>query len=494
MRYSVEKSEHVFETGQLHEKTNEIDNVSSNFEQKTGKSYTTFEKVAYRDKLLQAIANATHTLITNRDQNKAVLRALQFLGEAVYVDRVYIFEHHNHPDTGRPATSQRYEWTQGDVEPQIANPDLQNVEYTDMQLLWWYERLIHRKTVNGLIRQMPEPGRKVLEEQGIISLLVLPIYIGDELWGFIGFDDCHNEREWSADDELILTAVAASFGGMVKRMDTEKKLQQTLNELSTFNEKLEEKIKQAVIENQQKEMMIQQQSKQVAMGDIINSIAHQWRQPLNGISLMASNIALDAELGSSPEEIIEQANQIIEVVGSMSQTITDFMGFFNDNQKLTTFSIQEVMKCIFDLMQSQIYSRNIVLYVEALEDIQVTTHRNDLQQVLINIMSNAIHAFDDRVDNRHRKIQVSATLKEEMVLQVYIQDNAGGIPQDYLDEIFKPYFTTKQKGKGTGLGLSISKKIVEERLQGKIHALNYGAGAQFVIEIPLLIEGDHDND
>ncbi len=184
----------------------------------------TEEELYKRDRLLQGVAEAAKRLLTADDYITAISGALAILGEAVAVDRVYIFENHLHPETGEKVVSQRFEWSRDSVEPQIDNPDLQNASYVAQGMTRWYEVLSSGKSVSGPIKEFPAAERKFLKPQGILSLLAVPILIGDKYWGFIGFDDCHSERRWSKNEESILTAVAASFGGALERNRAEEAL------------------------------------------------------------------------------------------------------------------------------------------------------------------------------------------------------------------------------------------------------------------------------
>jgi len=177
-----------------------------------------------RDRLLKGVADATKRLLTASNYISAITGALAILGEAVAVDRVYIFENHLHPETGEKVVSQRFEWSRDSVEPQIDNPDLQNAPYVAQGMTRWYEVLSSKKSISGPIKEFPATERDFLKQQGILSLLVVPIIIGDKYWGFIGFDDCHSERRWSKNEESILTAVAASFGGALERKRAEEAL------------------------------------------------------------------------------------------------------------------------------------------------------------------------------------------------------------------------------------------------------------------------------
>ncbi|MGK7921780.1 MAG: GAF domain-containing protein, partial [Trichodesmium sp.] len=162
-------------------------------------------KLSSSDRLLQGIAIATNGLLTIKDHHKSVQAALNALGPVMDVDRIYIFQNHPHPETGEPASSQRWEWVAEGVQPEIDNPELQNILYPEI-LPRWYDTLSQKQPIIGLIKEFPKTEREILQPQGILSMLVVPIFIRDYFWGFAGFDDCQQERQWSESTKAALMA------------------------------------------------------------------------------------------------------------------------------------------------------------------------------------------------------------------------------------------------------------------------------------------------
>ncbi|MUL39123.1 ATP-binding protein [Gloeocapsopsis dulcis] len=182
--------------------------------------------VTQRDRLLEGVAAATNQLLTTKDFTQAIYQALASLGKAVKVNRVYVFENHTDPHTGEPLISQRFEWTDNTVTPEIDNPDLQNLSYLKF-LPRWYQILASGNIVCGLIKDFPESERQILEPQDIISILVVPIFIEESFWGFVGFDECRYQRQWQESEEVILIAAAGSIGTAIVRKRTEEVLCKT---------------------------------------------------------------------------------------------------------------------------------------------------------------------------------------------------------------------------------------------------------------------------
>ena len=179
-----------------------------------------------KDRLLHAIAEALFHLLTEKEPESSISAALEIIGKAIEVDRVYIFENHQDPLTGGLLMSQRFEWCLNSILPQIDNPLLQNLSYME-NFSRWLENLSDNKSIKGIVSDFPERERNILELQGIISILVVPIIFENRFWGFIGFDDCKNERIWDLVEETILTTAAISIGNALMHKRTEEALKKS---------------------------------------------------------------------------------------------------------------------------------------------------------------------------------------------------------------------------------------------------------------------------
>jgi PAS domain S-box-containing protein len=182
------------------------------------------EELRQQGALLQGVARAAEQLLTDPNPTLAINQALNTLGQALGVDRVYVFENHPHPRSGELVRSQRFEWVSASVESEIDNPDLQDASYDP----FWYEPLSTGKVINCLTQEAPDLVRPMLESQGIHSLLVVPINIDEQFWGYIGFEDCHTEHHWTKNEETALTIAAGSIGGVIRRQRLAQAIQRSL--------------------------------------------------------------------------------------------------------------------------------------------------------------------------------------------------------------------------------------------------------------------------
>ncbi len=181
------------------------------------------ERQRYGSQILDIVAGSAHALLTCPDIEEAVGRSLAILGKGAGVDRVYLFENHLDRDTGEMLASQRFEWSRDGLASQKDNPLLINAPYRDF-FLRWQRDLPAGRVIKGLVRNFPNGEREFLALQGILSLLVVPVRIEGRFWGFIGFDDCHEGKEWTQDEESILVAAASNIVNAIERKRVEDSL------------------------------------------------------------------------------------------------------------------------------------------------------------------------------------------------------------------------------------------------------------------------------
>ncbi|MCI2430377.1 PAS domain S-box protein [Candidatus Acetothermia bacterium] len=176
-----------------------------------------------REEILHAVTHVAECLLTANTWEECASEVLQYLGRATQVSRVYLFENHLN-EREELLTSQRFEWAALGIPPQIDNPDLQNLNYAANGFARWVEVLEQHQPLQGLIRDFPESEQAVLALQEIKSILCVPIFVGDRWWGFIGFDECVNERLWSEAEIDALKAAANIVGIAIERKQTEAQL------------------------------------------------------------------------------------------------------------------------------------------------------------------------------------------------------------------------------------------------------------------------------
>jgi len=253
--------------------------------------------------------------------------------------------------------------------------------------------------------------------------------------------------------------------------------------LQQVHRELEAKFEKELERNRRQQMMLLQQNRLAQKGKILNMIAHQWRQPLNTLSIVTQVCLFQTrkELGNSEimNEFEEKSRKLIE---QMSNTIDSFREFFRPERSQVLFNINQVIEELFSMIEPLYKQRGIDLEWRAEKVITYRGYPKELGQALLNIFYNASEVIRER-EIENGRVDVVLREEENRIL-LEICDNAGGIPVEIIDEIFDPYFSTKESKNGTGLGLYMSKLIVEEHMGGRLEVYNSAEGACFRILFP----------
>ncbi len=250
-------------------------------------------------------------------------------------------------------------------------------------------------------------------------------------------------------------------------------------------------LKEKEKELKSKEQILIHQSKMVAMGEMIENIAHQWRQPLSIISTNVSGLQLQKQYDMLSEDMVEEVlNSVLDATKHLSNTIDDFRDFFNQNKKNEKFKISDAIGKTLFLLSSKFNSRDIIVEVSK-SDIEINTLKNEFVQCIMNILSNAKDELE-KIENHHIRLILITITNDKNNCYIDIVDNAGGVKKEIINNLFEPYFTTKGE-KGTGIGLYMSKLMIEKHMNGTItvknHIFEYKGiqykGALFKITLPL---------
>ena len=249
-----------------------------------------------------------------------------------------------------------------------------------------------------------------------------------------------------------------------------------------LNIELEIRVEDEIKKQKAQEEILIHQSRSAEIGEMINNIAHQWRQPLNNLSLTIQNIGFKYENDVlTKEELNETIDKSKMIINSMSNTIDTFRNFFEPTKNKNLFKVEHSIENTLEILSSTLRFYNIEVVKEIIHDVEIYDYENEFSQVLLNIITNARDAL---VSNKIEKpiIKVNVSKIENNVI-VKIKDNANGINEEIIDRIFEPYFTTKGKGNGTGIGLYMSKLIIEKNMNGKLTVKNDNNGAVFIITL-----------
>ncbi len=291
---------------------------------------------------------------------------------------------------------------------------------------------------------------------------------------------------WILDRGVVVERDKNMFPTRMVSSHTDISAQKTAEEeLKKVNEHLAQLVEEETAKRIEKDKLLIQQSKLATMGEMIGAIGHQWRQPLNSLGLMVQDTLFAYKYGELDEEYLKRFKETaMDTIQSMSKTIDDFKNFFSPNKKEEQFFLEDAVSQTLKILEAQLKNNSIeVLFdKESVHKHPYVCYKNELNQVILNILANAKDALiEKKPQKQFIKIDISSANNGR---EIIIEDSAGGIPQEIMDKIFNPYFTTKEEGKGTGIGLYMSKDIIEEHLGGKINVQNSQNGAKFTIWLP----------
>ncbi|PLY07536.1 MAG: hypothetical protein C0625_05000 [Arcobacter sp.] len=242
------------------------------------------------------------------------------------------------------------------------------------------------------------------------------------------------------------------------------------------NEKiLKKKVEENIAELRKKDKLIQYQNRISENTKILNTLAHQWRQPLNIISLSASSLLADIELDCiDNEEFEHNISDIVQITQLLSNQIDSFLNHYKPNNEKEEFLLGTLFEKILDLVKKRVENHNIEIISDINTDLKLNTYKSELEQIIVHLIENSIDAYLTN-ENLPRLIKIKSEEKDNQIV-IRIEDSAGGLSEEIKDKIFIPYFSTKEELNDTGLGLYMSKLLMEEHLNGKLNIFNNDKG------------------
>ena len=243
-----------------------------------------------------------------------------------------------------------------------------------------------------------------------------------------------------------------------------------------------------ITEHERQAKMIESQNRVAAMGDMIGNIAHQWRQPIGAINNALNDVEFDIELDDlktiESGKFLATSKKVKEYTSHLSQTIDDFRKLTSDDKVKSKFLLIDVVHEAHKIVEDEFNQHNIKYEVDLIGECtcEFNGYKRELLQVVINILNNAKDVLLEKsIENPKVVLKLD---RDDFNVFLTLRDNAGGVPEEIMEKIFDPYFTTKHESIGTGIGLFMSKKMITEHFHGTLSVSNEDAGAVFTIVLP----------
>ncbi len=267
-----------------------------------------------------------------------------------------------------------------------------------------------------------------------------------------------------------------------ERKLAEEQLRQNKRQLEELNRTLRQRVKIEVAKNREKDIILIQQNRQAALGETLEHIVHQWKQPLNTIGMLIQFLQSYYAKGKLTDDFVRDiVDKTMDLLHHMSQTAEVFRDYYKPEKEKRAFGMRSSVEEALSFVEPEFRHQNIAVEIDADPELAGHGFPKEFAQVLLIILTNARDAFKERkTENPRLAIKVFAEGKRAVVT---VTDNAGGIPEKVIGKVFDLYFTTKEATGGTGIGLYMAKSIIEKHMNGSLSVTNVNGGAQFRIEV-----------
>ncbi|MCL1847489.1 MAG: response regulator [Coriobacteriia bacterium] len=418
--------------------------------------------IEQRDSLLNAVTSATTLLLQAQfDEFEDVLwRSMGLMAHAVDADRMRLWK--NHRVKGKLYCNQLYEWSEG-AEPQQGSEHTIDVPYEE-NLPGWEDLLSHGLCINSMTRDLSQTEQARLIPQGILSLLIVPVFIRDEFWGFVGFNDCHRERLFTDNEESILRSGSLLIANALLRNEMTLELASALEQARAASQ---------------------------AKGDFLSNMSHEIRTPINAIVGMTT-------IGKTAAGL-EKKNYAFDKIETASSHLLGVINDILDMSKIEAnkfdlsfveFSFEKMLQKTISAIDFRVNEKNQRLSVSLDPQIPSRLFGDDqrLSQVIANLLSNAVKFTPN---DGSISLRVSLIDEKDGIcrIQTEVKDSGIGVSLDQQKRLFSSFeqaeSSTSRKYGGTGLGLSISKRIVE-LMHGEIWVdseLDKGSTFTFTVQL-----------
>jgi len=427
----------------------------------------TLNEIQKRDELLDAV-NRVATVLLKSESEQFIIglhQSMGILAKAVKVDRVYIWK--NHTVDGVLHCTQVCEWSEG-AEPQQDNKYTVDIPYSK-NAPGWEETLSQGKSINNIVRKMSLAEQTHLSPQGVISILVVPVFLQDVFWGFVGFDDCHNERFFSDNEEAILRSGSLLIAHALCR-------DQMTKDIQANSIRLEAAMQEAQLANKSKSIFLAKMS-------------HEIRTPMNAIIGMAE-LSLREQMSNTAREHIITIKQSGASLLAIINDILDFSKVEAGILEIAAkeYSLSSLVHDVVNIIRTRMFDSRLRLFVDVDSNMPNTLLGDEIRirQVMLNLLGNAVKY----TENGFVSLSLSGEPVEQNIINLTIEvsDSGRGIDEENYKDLFSEFVQIDAENnmdiEGTGLGLAITNNLVEA-MNGTITVVSkVGLGSIFTVKLP----------
>lgn len=416
------------------------------------------EELKLQSNLLKGVAEASNSLLTKSNFNDAINKAIEFLGKAADVDRVYIYENSYEEESGELFADIKYFWANKNALP--LNRLFKHFSF-DQQFKDWKEKLEYRGALHSITSRLEGSQKEILLKTGVKSFLIVPIIVENRFWGFIGFDDCTTERIWTQAEESILKVTATSIGGAIQRYKSKLQL-------------IEAKDKADRSDKLKSEFLAQ--------------ISHEIRTPINTILSFTS--ILKDEFEEQLSEDLDTAFDVIANAGSrITRTVELILNISEINTGIYDYVpveikfLEEILKPVYNEFARSAKNKNISFDINYnYNDLKIIADKYSVMQIFTNLVDNAVKFTESG------GVSINAE-KSDKKLEIKISDTGIGISNDYLNELYSVFSQEDhgytRKYEGNGLGLALVKKYCDMNNFDLKMESQKDEGSSFTVTIPI---------
>ena len=418
---------------------------------------------------LMTLVNQAAVFLLNADIDsfqEALQLSISIIAEAVNVDSVYLRK--NHLEDGELYCSQVFEWLPDEILFDAGSP----IRYSE-ELPGWEETLSYGSFINSIVRLMSPREQAHLSPRGTLSIFVTPIFINDEFWGFIGFDDFRSERVFSREETSVLYSASLIIANSYIRNEMIRSIRET-------SAQLEHAVKHA-------------NDASKAKSDFLAKMSHEIRTPMNAVIGM-TELALREKMSVTAREHVITAKQAGVNLLAIINDILDFSKIESGDMKIVPveYLLSSLMNDVISIIRMRVADSNLrfAVYLDSNLPNSLIGDETRIRQILINILGNAVKY----TDTGYVAFKISGEMiAENMInLKLEVEDSGRGMKQEHLESLFDSYYQidvlSKNGLEGVGLGLAITKGIVEAMYGDISVESEFGVGSKFTVTLPQMFE------